>query len=508
MTDPKGLHPHEGQPAGVQVVWFKRDLRLADHAPFSMAVQSGAVLPVCIIEPDYWVQPDTSHRQWVFFSSSLNDLARSLSALGGGIWVMVGDAVAMLERVRQLHPCMTLWSHEETGNAWTYARDRRVIQWCRDHHITWLEAPSNGVVRRLGHANQWGSIRAQRMAAPPLPIPDGSIEWATRLDSDVYRGGYGWQVAGERTQEGGRKAGLSLLQSFINGRGQRYLAHLATPHGASSHCSRLSPHIAWGTLSVREIEQAVMAACESTPISESTGRSMAAFLSRLSWRCHFVQKLERNPSIETDCVHPLFESLRPRQPNETYFEAWQAGKTGYPLVDACMRALRQTGWLTFRMRAMLMSFASYHLWLDWRVTGPLLARLFTDYEAGIHWYQCQMQSGVTGINAIRMYDPIKQSKVNDPQGTFIRQYLPELKNVPLAYLHEPWRWDGADYPSPIVGHSTAIRAARDAISACRHDPDFKPHQQAIVSQLATRKRKRPGPMVIPEQAQLPFGDFL
>ena len=489
MSNPTWLLSDGEQPGGVQVVWFKRDLRLVDHAPFYMAVRHGPVLPLFMDEPGYWQQPDASHRHRHFLSDSLKELDQSLSGLGGGLWVVRGDALVVLDRLRQAYPCMTLWSHEETGNAWTYARDRRVMQWCRTHGVRWLEAPSNGVVRRLSDPHEWGRIRAQRMASPPLALPEGPIHWAPRWPSDEWTDRLETRYPNERTQGGGRKAGLSLLRSFVTVRGKGYLAHLATPHGAATHCSRLSPHIAWGTLSVREIEEAVMASCESEPMSEAMGRSMAAFLSRLSWRCHFVQKLEHNPQIETHCLNPVYESLRPRQPNEAYFEAWLQGKTGYPLVDACMRAVTQTGWLTFRMRAMLMSFASYHLWLDWRVTGPVLARLFTDYEPGIHWYQCQMQSGVTSLHAIRIYDPIKQSKVNDPSGSFIRQYVPELRRVPLAYIHEPWRWADTHYPAPIVTHTTAIRSAKAALSACRDHPEFGPYQQQQVSRLATRQPK-------------------
>ena len=116
-------------------------------------------------------------------------------------------------------------------------------------------------------------------------------------------------------------------------------------------------------------------------------RNISAFNSRLSWRCHFIQKLEDQPSIENKCMHSSYEGMREKKSNTDTLKAWETGFTGFPFVDACMRSLTHNGWITFRMRAMLTSFASYDLWIDWRESGYVLARLFTDYEPGIHYSQ-------------------------------------------------------------------------------------------------------------------------
>jgi deoxyribodipyrimidine photo-lyase len=190
-------------------------------------------------------------------------------------------------------------------------------------------------------------------------------------------------------------------------------------------------------------------------------------------------------------MHPAFEGMR--EPNfcEGFFEAWKRGYTGYPLVDACMRSLHANGWITFRMRAMLVSFASYHLWLDWRKTAPFLAQLFTDYEPGIHYSQFQMQSGVTGINAVRIYNPIKQSLDHDPQGKFIRRYVPDLKNIPDSFIHEPWRMEAPPlhYPNPIVEHEAAIKHARTEISKRWKQEGFKEESRAVNSKLGSRSKQ-------------------
>jgi deoxyribodipyrimidine photo-lyase len=177
--------------------------------------------------------------------------------------------------------------------------------------------------------------------------------------------------------------------------------------------------------------------------------------------------------------------------------AWAKGETGYPFLDACMRSLAATGWLNFRMRAMVMSFASYNLWQPWRQSGLHLARMFTDYEPGIHWSQVQMQSGSTGINTIRIYNVVKQGHDQDAQGAFVRRWVPELKDVPDRFIHEPWLWDGAarvlgrTYPSPIVDLKASTEAAKTRIYGARKGRAFHEAADAIQNKHGSRRSGLP-----------------
>ena len=302
-------------------------------------------------------------------------------------------------------------------------------------------------------------------------------------------------------QSGGRREALSLLGSFLRERGRRYSYEMSSPLSATQSCSRLSPYLAYGTVSVREVSQKMRNVLEHAELDTPWKRSLRSFDARLHWHCHFIQKLESDIRFESEHIIPAFTGMREAEFNAVHFDAWKNGTTGFPFIDACMRSLRQTGWLNFRMRAMLVSFAAYQLWLHWQKPAWHLAQCFTDYEPGIHYCQIQMQSGTSGINALRMYNPVKQSQDQDAQGIFIRRWLPELARVPTAFIHEPWGmpWSlqqeigciiGTHYPETIVDHMQAVRRARARLSELRkHHPDFRAQAQALNEKHGSRKRQ-------------------
>lgn len=479
------------------IVWFKRNLRIHDNEPLMQACKAGNVIPLYIIEPTLWTLPDSSRRHWHFIHDCLIDLQTDLSALGMPLIIRIGEACNVLSDLYSQIGDFTLWSHEETGNNWTYQRDISVKKWCDENTILWHEYQTNGIIRRLKNRDDWATNRDLYMAFPliPTPVSGQSVQHINSYDlppkNHALFGGYNIGTV----QTGGRMEGIKTLNSFLRERGRNYMQTISKPGISARHCSRLSTHITYGTVSVREIEQATKAKIITLGGNTDTDavffrRNLTAFLSRLAWHCHFIQKLEQQPNIEFKAMHPIFENIRTPFFREDFFECWKTGHTGYPLIDACMRSLHENGWITFRMRAMLVSFASYDLWLDWRKTAPFLAGLFTDYEAGIHYSQFQMQSGTTGINTVRIYNPIKQSYDHDPQGKFIRRYIPELKNVPDSFIHEPWLFENikTDYPQPIIQHESAIKFARTKISECRKSNDFKDISQVINKKLGSRNR--------------------
>ena len=478
------------------VVWLKRDLRIDDHAPLAeasalCALDGVPMIALYAFEPDVWSAPDADASHLAFVRECLAELDTRLRERGGRLVYRLGDMPEVLETLHAEEPLDAVLAHEETGNSATYARDIRVARWCRRRGVAFREFRQHGVLRpnpgRDGWAERWERhMRRPRLDAPERfldvgesRVPAASLALADEL-ADRCRLGPDTRAA--LRQRGGEREAVALLTSFLMERCPDYRETMGSPVRAWDTCSRLSPHLAWGSMGVRRAYQGARRRLDQLArLGETDPRwanSIRSFLSRLSWHCHFIQKLEDEPHLESMHYAPVFDGLRPAEPDMDLLRAWRDGQTGYPLVDACMRSLRVTGWLTFRMRAMVMSFASYHLWLDWRHTGPILARWFTDYEPGIHWTQCQMQSGTTGINTIRIYNPYKQAEEHDAAGVFVRRWVPELSSLSDADLirpeHTPLMMQqmtgclvGRDYPAPIVHHETAYAFARDRMHAIK-----------------------------------------
>ncbi len=294
----------------VQLVWYKRDLRVHDHAPLRDAAARGPVLPLYVAEPDYWALPDTSGRQWAAIADGLRELRDDLAALGQPLVIRTGDVLEVLAALHARHGLAALWSYEETGNAWTYARDRRVAAWARAQGIPWHEIPSGGVVRRLRSRDRWASNWEARLAPVPLP-PPVALPPIAGLDPGQLPDDAALGIAPdpcEGRQRGGRRRGERALQTFLAGRGAGYMRGMSSPLSAETRCSRFSVALATGTLSLREVVHAVRAAREAGgPVP---ARDLASLEKRLHWHCHFIQKLESEPGIEFRNMHRGFDGLR------------------------------------------------------------------------------------------------------------------------------------------------------------------------------------------------------
>lgn len=217
-------------------------------------------------------------------------------------------------------------------------------------------------------------------------------------------------------------------------------------------------------------------------------KSLEGFSARLFWRDHFVQRLESASWMEVRALNPAYEQLEYTQ-DTARLDAWINGNTGFPLIDACMRCLQATGFLNFRMRAMVVNFACFGLHIHWRDLQYPLARLFTDYEPGIHFSQIQMQAAIVGINTIRVYSPLKQLIDQDPACDFVKRWIPELRNFSAEAIacHETITLPG--YPAPLINAEQNIRVMKARISAIRTSDLGKKSAQQVLIDHGSRLKK-------------------
>ncbi len=484
----------------INIVWLKRDLRLHDNEAISNAIKEGKrFLILYVFENQLINDPHYDERHWNFIKESIVDINLELKQYNSKVLSVQSDVIGIFNQIQNYFKIEKVFSHLETGLLITFNRDKDFKRYCRNNNIEWIENINNGVQRGLKNRDEWFESWNEYMLQPlELFQPENHQLIETKDVDKIIQISHSVSLLTPQDnlfQKGGRTMGFKYANSFFKERHKDYMFQISKPAASRKSCSRLSPYLAWGNISVREIYQRGKEAK-----TKSNHRHIGAFLSRLRWQAHFIQKFEMEHTMEEASVNKGYHKLK-KSISKKYQEAWREGKTGFPLVDACMRCLKETGYLNFRMRALTVSFFTHILWQPWQDATTHLSQMFLDFEPGIHFPQLQMQAGETGINNLRIYNPIKNGIEHDENAEFIKKWVPELSNLDTHFAHEPYLMTpldqefnnfflGKDYPYPIVDIKETRKKATDILWNMKKNSLVKKENIRILAKHTISDRNR------------------
>jgi deoxyribodipyrimidine photo-lyase len=463
--------------------------------PLHAAALRGPLLCLYVVEPSLWAEPDAARQHYGFMLESLRDLYRALRQLGGGCtWSPARWSRCWAPPRRALRRAVFPRGDRQRPS---FQRDIAVARWCRTAcagrsfpSSAWCAASPTATPGRPAGKPSWPALPAAADAAlRPLPWPDA----AARADA------LGLRPPIRPTASAAGAAGLAVLHDFLTSAAAVPGRHLVAPVGAH----RLLAPVALpglGCLSLREWFRPPGSRASLPAGARRNG--LTAFISRLHWHCHFIQKLESEPELEFRNLHRGYDGLREADWNPAHFDALTAGRTGWPLVDACVAMLRDTGWINFRMRAMLVSVAAYpcgctgaRSGCGWRGSSSTTSRASTGAR-------CRCRPAPPASTPPRVYNPIKQARDHDPKGRFVRRWLPALRPVPDAGCSSPGACPPHCRPPCGLRPATSRAAGRAGnrhprakarLFALRAQPEVRAAKAAIVARHGSRKRRPAAP---------------
>ena len=464
------------------IIILNRNLRLLDNAALYYGSLKSNFIVIYLYDVDYWKANGKSSRQLKFSNDCLEELDEDLKKLNSKINIFNGSFYDLGK-----------WIEMNYNNFSIHINHCTDVNYFREGFDNFKENFKNKITvyddfglqlnnfDRDTWSKNWNHIMNSDLLG--VPKPSNNKDRLNLIGFSNFKNEISCEFSGlSNIQEGGTSKAKELLETFLDQRCKGYRIKMSSPSQSENSCSRLSPHFTYGSISIRQVYQQLNKMLPEL----SNKKDLYSFKKRLYWHCHFVQKLHTEPELEFNSMHRMCDSLRTEH-NKEIIEKWIKGETGFPFLDACMKFLNKHGWINFRMRAMIMSFASYNMWQPWQKTSPLLAELFTDYEPGIHISQVQMQSGVTGINLPRIYSVPKQSMDQDPNSEWTKNILPQLDHFEPKFIHNA-ELNGAYIPQ-IVDLKTSAKFARDKIWGIRKSKEFKEEAKRVYLKHGSRRKR-------------------
>ncbi|PKO14743.1 MAG: deoxyribodipyrimidine photo-lyase [Chloroflexi bacterium HGW-Chloroflexi-10] len=457
--------------------WIRRDLRIGDNPALYGAIQAAlangrALIPLFIEDPKLWHATATPRQQ--FLHAGLQALNQQLQLLGSRLVVCRGDALAILKQLVEEYSVHAIYA-EEDYSPYAQQRDSRIRNELPLHLVTGLVVrhpltilKSDGTPYTVftPFSKAWKAVPIKRI---PLPAPDSLAPSPADISCVDLAA-----VQGNSNFPAGETEANKRLENFLHGPILSYAEgrNRMDLDGTSS----LSPYLRFGMLSaVQAYHQAQNVLNQTFDTTERSG--IETWINELIWREFYLSILYHFPNVLKEAFQPKYRNI-PWRTSQADLHAWQQGCTGYPIVDASMRQLLHSGWMHNRGRMITASFLVKDLLINWQAgedwfMGHLLDGDPASNNGGWQW---TAGTGTDAAPYFRIFNPILQSKKFDPLGDFIRRWIPELKNVPVRYIHEPWLMNpqeqaaanctiGKDYPSPIVEHGAARERALQAYRA-------------------------------------------
>jgi deoxyribodipyrimidine photo-lyase len=465
--------------------WARRDLRLMDNQALTAALaHADQVIPVFVLDPALLDSPRVGPKRVAFLFGGLHTLDRDLRSRGGRLVVRHGDPADELATLVAESGADAIFA-EEDFSPYARERDSRVaerlplkLEGSPVVHPpgTILKADGTPYIVFTPFSRQWKK----------LPLPGYKTVPLTPQKMRTPEGIESLPIPTEPTLPStvpfppGEAEAQRRLADFVSGddapiyRYAEMRDRLDVPG-----TSRLSPYLRLGMLSARQAAAAAMFTIDTTPGAEAR-KGAQVWLNELIWREFYVHILYHFPHVLEESFRAPLRAI-PWDNSEATFTAWCEGRTGYPVVDAAMRQLVQTGWMHNRARMIVASFLTKDLLVDWRWGERFFMQQLVDGDPAANNGGWQWTAG-TGTDAapyFRIFNPILQGKKHDPEGTYVRRWVPELFRVPDRFIHEPWKMPpdvqekagcfiGEDYPAPIVDHAWARERVLAAYAQARN----------------------------------------